>query len=145
MCSSIHVYDHVVARWTLEGALSRPILVPKLSLSSTIAGARSWPRTIYSPLPFFRRCSSAIASSTLIPTLQYLAYIVSMSPPLLRLPNRRIRNICTKRSPETPHDCACHLSSIHACVVVAFVVLVLLGKESAIFVVLRHLGLGGGL
>ena len=54
VCSSIHVYDHVVARWTLEGALSRPILVPKPSLSSTIAGARSWPRTICpppSPLP----------------------------------------------------------------------------------------------
>jgi|SRR5271156_5275866 len=50
VCSSIHVYDHVVARWTLEGALSCPILVPKLSLSSTIAGARSWPRTIYPPL-----------------------------------------------------------------------------------------------
>src|SRR5271168_1071872 len=31
VCSSIHVYDYVVARWTLEGALSRPILVPKLS------------------------------------------------------------------------------------------------------------------
>ena len=29
VCSLIRVYDHVVARWTLEGALSRPILVPQ--------------------------------------------------------------------------------------------------------------------
>jgi hypothetical protein len=68
-----------------------------------------------------------------------------MSPPLLHLPNRRIRNICTKRSPETPHDRACHLSAIHACVVVAFVVLVLLGEEPTVFVALRHYRLRGGL
>src|SRR5436305_2451717 len=66
VCSSIHVYDHVVGHWALEGALSRPILVPKLSLS-TIAGVRSWLRTIYPPLALFRRCSSSIISSMLIP------------------------------------------------------------------------------
>ena len=66
VCSLIRVYDHVVARWTLEGALSCPILVPKLSLSCTIAGARSWPRTIDPLLPLLQARSSAIASSTLI-------------------------------------------------------------------------------
>jgi hypothetical protein len=78
-------------------------------------------------------------------SFRYLAYIVLMSPPLLRLPNRRICNICTKRSPETPHDRACHLSAIHACVVVAFRVLVLLGEEPTVFVALRHYRLKGGL
>jgi hypothetical protein len=144
--SSIRVCGHVVARWTLEGAPSCPILVPKQSLSSTIAGARSWPRTIYPPLP----SSNAATQPSPAPrshrdSFQYLAYIVSMSPPLLRLPNCRICNIRTQRSPETPHDRVCHLSAIHARVVVAFVVLVLLGEEPTVFIALRHYRLGGGL
>jgi hypothetical protein len=71
--------------------------------------------------------------------------LLSMPPPLLRLPYRRIRHIRTKRRPKPPHHRVGHLPTIHACVVVALVVLVLLGEEPAFLVVLCHVGLKGGL
>lgn len=122
-------------------------MCPKLCLSSTIAGARSLASNYL---------SSSFPSPGAAPqppsgprsyrdSFQYLAYTVSTTPPLLRLPNRRICKICTKRGPETPHDRVCHLSAIHACVVVAFMILVLLGEEPTVFVALRHYRLRGGL
>jgi hypothetical protein len=69
----------------------------------------------------------------------------SMPPPLLRLPNHGIRNISAERRAKPPHDRVCNLSTIHACVVVAFVVLVLLGEEAAFLVLLCHVWLKGRL
>ena len=77
--------------------------------------------------------------------LVYSRLLLSMPPPLLGLPHGRIRSVRTKRSPKPPHDRVCNLSAIHTGVMVAFVVLVLLGKELTVFVVLCHLGLGAGL
>ena len=60
-------------------------------------------------------------------------------------PTAAFRQIRTQCGAEPPHDRVGHLAAVHACVVVAFVVLVLLREEPARLVVRRHGGFGRGL
>jgi hypothetical protein len=131
------------ARWIFEGALSRCILVPKLSLSHNRWRLLFGLETIHLPPSLSRRCSSAMASSVIIPRLFPNSHPYCLD--VAATPSLPAAAFAIS-VPEAPRDRVCHFSAINVHVVMAFVVLVPFEREPAVFcrfALLRWRGPGG--